>query len=92
MARKDDPYAGRIHPCAKPHDRFPSPHRAANRAADHEEMQKNQFRENAHGLGYSNDVRKTSWLQSGRAVDKPSFDHWQDRPSMKRNKGNSWGK
>jgi hypothetical protein len=95
MARKTDHIAKlyeerRYHPRNAPHDKFPSPHRAANRCEPHEEVQENQFRENAHGPGYDNDVNKRSWLQSGNAEAKPSFDHWQNRPSMKRNKGNDW--
>ena len=94
MARKTDHiarlYEQRYHPRNQPHDKFPSPHRAANKCEPHEEVQQNQFRENAHGPGYDNDVNKRSWLQSGNAEAKPSFDHWQNRPSMKRNKGNDW--
>jgi hypothetical protein len=45
----------------------------------HEEVQANQFRENAHGPGYDNDVKKSSWLQNGDATTKKSFD-----------RGNAW--
>jgi hypothetical protein len=59
---------GRHHPYGRSHDRFPSPDRSANRAGDHREIQGNQFRENEHHSAYDNDVRKTSWLQSGVAA------------------------
>jgi hypothetical protein len=96
MASKDDHIkrlydAHRIYPRSQPHDgRHPSPHRAANRAEPHEEIQRNQFRENEHGPGYDNDVSKRSWLQNGDATTKPSFDKHENAwrsPS----KGNTFG-
>jgi hypothetical protein len=95
----------RYHPYSKPHDNFPSPHHERNRAADYNEAQgrpannrvatsdeqRNQFVENAHhDRAYDNLVSKTSWLQSGKATDKPDFDHSKNRPSMQRGKGNDW--
>jgi hypothetical protein len=85
MARSDDPIAKlyehrRSYPDAKPHDRFPRPQDAA-RYHEHREIQQPQAPEDQHGPGYSNDVSKRSWLQSGVATDKQFFD-----------RGNSWRK
>jgi hypothetical protein len=44
----------------------------------HQEIQRPQAPEDQRGPGYSNDVSKKSWLQSGTATDKPGFDKGQD--------------
>jgi hypothetical protein len=93
MARSDDPIAKvyehrRVYPYgAKPHDSFPKPRDAA-RHHDHQEIQKPQAPEDQHGPGYSNDVKKSSWLQSGLATEKPSFD--RGNSWRMKNKGNDW--
>jgi hypothetical protein len=91
MAKSDDPYAyRRLHPYGQPHDRFPKPPRA-ERQHDHREVQANQFREDAHGPGYDNDVSKRSWLQNGDATTKPSFDK-HDNAWRSESKGNTFGR
>lgn len=78
MAKHDDRIAklyeqGRIHPRTKPADiRHPSPHRAANKCADHEETQANQAPEDQHSAGYNNDVGQ-KWTR-GYGDPYPHFD------------------
>jgi hypothetical protein len=96
MAHSDDKIARlyerhRDHPRSKPHDSYPSPHRAANRCEPHEEVQANQFPENAHGPGYDSDVSIKSWLRNGDATSKPSFDK-HENSWRSESKGNTFGK
>jgi hypothetical protein len=82
-----------------PYGRNPATHPAPPRAERfhrHEEIQAPQHRENQHdnaGGKYDNDVNKKSWLQSGRATEKPFFDKGQDGKQAwraGREKSNDW--